>query len=531
MRKAVPPLGLMLLFLAFSFPLQAGHTAIVVAEGPEATGDSAIELAFWNTVKDTKDPAILQTYLDRYPNGAFAGLARVMMDRLGKDTKDEDSGQAEPAAAKPEEAAGPASAPETRFMTLKVELKPRDGSSRSYLGVQINQLTEDWAKAVGLADSKGALVISLVKGGPGEFAGVQPGDVIVKFDKVNIPSAAELPRIIADTPLGSSVELEVWRTGNGPGDFVRWLNDRAVKEDATAVKSMAVAYGLGFAGLNDAAEGVRWYRRAADLGDSGAMAYLANAYGTGKGVAKDLTEAIKWYRKAADQGSIPAMTALGRAYESGAGVATDQMEASRWYRKAADAGDPSAMAYLGVYYENGNGGLAKDEAEAAKLYRQSAEIGNAEGMTDLAVLLINGKVVAKDPVEAARLLRKASDANNARALDVLGTLYDQGQGVAKDEAEALRLYRQSADLGNADAMVNLGSAYEKGSGVIKDEAEALKLYRQAADRGNPVAMLLLGNMYANGAGVAKDWGRGGAALSAGRGTRQRRCHGQSWYCL
>ncbi|HEV7462323.1 MAG TPA: hypothetical protein VGN85_00180 [Methyloceanibacter sp.] len=105
MRKAVPSLGLMLLFLAFSFPLQAGHTAIVIAEGPEATGDSAIELAFWNTVKDPKDPAILQTYLDRYPNGAFAGLARVMMDRLTKDAKDKDSGQAEPAAPKPQEAA------------------------------------------------------------------------------------------------------------------------------------------------------------------------------------------------------------------------------------------------------------------------------------------------------------------------------------------------------------------------------------------------------------------------------------------
>ena len=132
----------------------------------------------------------------------------------------------------------------------------------------MNRVTEDWAKAVGLTDSKGALVIGLVKGGPAEFAGVQPGDVIVKFDKVNIASAAELPRIVADTPLGSSVELEVWRTGNGPGDLVRWLNDRAVKEDATAIKSMAVAYGLGFAGLNDATEGVRWYRRAADLGDS-----------------------------------------------------------------------------------------------------------------------------------------------------------------------------------------------------------------------------------------------------------------------
>jgi hypothetical protein len=62
-------------------------------------------LPFGTRLRTPKDPAILQTYLDRYPNGAFAGLARVMMDRLTKDAKDKDSGQAEPAAPKPQEAA------------------------------------------------------------------------------------------------------------------------------------------------------------------------------------------------------------------------------------------------------------------------------------------------------------------------------------------------------------------------------------------------------------------------------------------
>ncbi len=82
MRKALSLPGLLLVFPILSWPVLA-ETAAPVAQ--QTSDETAIELAFWNTVKDTKDSAILQTYLDRYPNGAFAGLARVMMERLVKD--------------------------------------------------------------------------------------------------------------------------------------------------------------------------------------------------------------------------------------------------------------------------------------------------------------------------------------------------------------------------------------------------------------------------------------------------------------
>jgi hypothetical protein len=44
--------------------------------------DKEMEIAFWNAVKDSKSPAVLQTYLDRFPGGTFAGLARVLIDQL-----------------------------------------------------------------------------------------------------------------------------------------------------------------------------------------------------------------------------------------------------------------------------------------------------------------------------------------------------------------------------------------------------------------------------------------------------------------
>jgi uncharacterized caspase-like protein len=44
--------------------------------------DKEMEIAFWNAIKGSKSPAVLQTYLDRFPRGTFAGLARVMLDQL-----------------------------------------------------------------------------------------------------------------------------------------------------------------------------------------------------------------------------------------------------------------------------------------------------------------------------------------------------------------------------------------------------------------------------------------------------------------
>jgi hypothetical protein len=49
---------------------------------PAATYDREIELSFWNSVKDSKSPDMLQSYLDRYPYGNFAGLARAMLNEL-----------------------------------------------------------------------------------------------------------------------------------------------------------------------------------------------------------------------------------------------------------------------------------------------------------------------------------------------------------------------------------------------------------------------------------------------------------------
>src|SRR5262249_14178451 len=116
MRKAVLQLCLLLLSFAVSCPVLA-EGAADPGSGQNA-GEPAIEIAFWNTVKDTSDPAILQTYLDRYPNGAFAGLARVMMDKLAKEQKGEALQPSEAAPGGGDDQPRPEESPETRFITL-----------------------------------------------------------------------------------------------------------------------------------------------------------------------------------------------------------------------------------------------------------------------------------------------------------------------------------------------------------------------------------------------------------------------------
>src|SRR5215467_1343647 len=61
--------------------LVATWVAPCLAQAPAA---SPVEISFWESVKDSKDPAELQAYLDKYPNGAFSALAKIRLDRLKK---------------------------------------------------------------------------------------------------------------------------------------------------------------------------------------------------------------------------------------------------------------------------------------------------------------------------------------------------------------------------------------------------------------------------------------------------------------
>ena len=84
---------------------------------------------------------------------------------------------------------------------------------RGWLGVYIQEVTPDIAESLGLDDAIGALISSVNEAGPAAKGGIQPGDVIVKFDGKLIEKMRDLPRIVAETDIGAKVNVELFRQG------------------------------------------------------------------------------------------------------------------------------------------------------------------------------------------------------------------------------------------------------------------------------------------------------------------------------
>ncbi|MGE0210574.1 MAG: DegQ family serine endoprotease [Parvibaculaceae bacterium] len=84
---------------------------------------------------------------------------------------------------------------------------------RGWLGVRIQDVTDDIAQSLSLPDSKGALVADVTATGPAEKAGIKPGDVIVEFDGKPVSEVRDLPRAVAETPVGKKVKVQVIRKG------------------------------------------------------------------------------------------------------------------------------------------------------------------------------------------------------------------------------------------------------------------------------------------------------------------------------
>jgi serine protease Do len=82
---------------------------------------------------------------------------------------------------------------------------------RGWLGVMIQKITPELKAKLNLIDEKGALVSDVVAGGPAERAGIRRGDVIVSFNGKTIETSGDLPYVVASTPVGKTVTVEVIR--------------------------------------------------------------------------------------------------------------------------------------------------------------------------------------------------------------------------------------------------------------------------------------------------------------------------------
>jgi serine protease Do len=105
------------------------------------------------------------------------------------------------------------SVPSSMAVPVIDQLKQYGETRRGWLGVAIQDVDDDTADALKLGKARGAMVINVDEKGPAKGAGFEREDVIIKFDGKEIRRSGDLPRIVAQTPIGKEVEVIVMRAG------------------------------------------------------------------------------------------------------------------------------------------------------------------------------------------------------------------------------------------------------------------------------------------------------------------------------
>ena len=149
--------------------------------------------------------------------------------------------------------------PANTAMVVIDQLREFKEVRRGWLGVRIQQVTDDIAESLNIKPVRGALVAGVDDKGPAKPAGIEAGDVIVKFDGKEIREMRDLPKIVGDTPVGKDVPVVIVRKGKEETKTVRLgrLEDTpqqaSVKRDAVPDDKSVVqkALGLNLAGIND----------------------------------------------------------------------------------------------------------------------------------------------------------------------------------------------------------------------------------------------------------------------------------------
>ncbi|KAB2941414.1 MAG: PDZ domain-containing protein [Hyphomicrobium sp.] len=454
-----------------------------------------VEVIFWNSVKDSDDPELLQTYLDRYPAGAFAPIAKLKIERLNAPPLTPSGRVADEPTFSGSESYG-------RQEVLRVTLG--GSGSRGVLGLRGQTLDAFWQIAIG-PEAKGAIVVEVLPGGAAEQVRLRRGDIVTRVEGQDVAAMADVARLIGQAGPGKQVAIQIWRPDGDYKTLVARLAARADKNDAPAALALAEIYRLGLLGREDVSEALKWQHKAAETGSTVAMFVLGTTLAASQGPEKEkeLSEAVQWFRKASEAGDPRAMHALGVMYDNGFGTSKDAVEAVRWFRKGSDAGNAAAMAAFAQMQLNGRGTI-KDETAGVALMRKAADAGNPTAMAQLGAAYAEGKGLPKDETEAVRWYRRATDAGYTAAFYHLGLAYHYGRGVPKDQTEALRSFRWAADNGLTVGMVALGDIYANAIGTAKDDAEATRWYRKAADAGDTGAMYTMAIRSEFGLGVARD---------------------------
>lgn len=125
-------------------------------------------------------------------------------------------------------------------MEISDQLRATGKVSRGWLGIGIQEISKELAESFGMKSTNGALVSNVEKGSPAEKGGLEPGDVILKFDNKTIETSVDLPRVVGATKPGKQVPVEILRKGNTRNLSIT-LGEMPTEKDEVVVSSKAPA--------------------------------------------------------------------------------------------------------------------------------------------------------------------------------------------------------------------------------------------------------------------------------------------------
>lgn len=147
------------------------------------------------------------------------------------------------------------SIPIDEAIQVSEQLRATGRVSRGRIGVQIAEVSREVAESIGLGKAQGALVRGVEDGSPGQKAGIEAGDIIVKFNGTAIDKPSDLPRLVGATKPGTKTTVTVFRRGSTrdlsvtvaevePDQVARAPREREEREPASTASAAAKSLGL-----------------------------------------------------------------------------------------------------------------------------------------------------------------------------------------------------------------------------------------------------------------------------------------------
>jgi TPR repeat protein len=384
----------------------------------DITARTQRERTFWQSIRNSDDPADFEAYVEASDRGEFSGLYRSIALNRAKSVQ--------------------ARAPSRPAATVSA------GAARTAFGRgDYARAIREWTSAAETGDGRAMYNLGVMY-----FTG--------KGVQIDQSAAAKWFSQAANAGhAGGMVNyglmlLNGYGTTQDQAEGVRWLRRAADSGLGSAMGLMGQLYLQGEGVAKNPAQGVAWLQKAAQAGDGASMVELAGLYEDGRGAPRDLRRALSYYQKAADAGEGGGMVHLGYFYEDGDVVPQDLVQAATWYQRAAEAGDGEGMSALAVMFESGRG-LPQSNVRAAQYYRMSANLNDARGLLGLGKLTATGTGVRQDDRQAVALFQRAADAGSAQAWRNLAVMYETGRGVPRDPAKAAELYGKALAAGDEGA--------------------------------------------------------------------------------